>query len=138
MPGLPRSNDRCGRPFGRGLFRCRRRGDMIASFGSDRIGFVDPQGAPLVRRFVRHGIARTVRLFLVVAALGTLAVFAPSTTTTTVSAAATMPGDMAGADQCVFATFCDAFQTKFPGGRAGDLDESKWSFSRLSQETNAS
>jgi hypothetical protein len=38
----------------------------------------------------------------------------------------------------MFATFCDAFQTKFPGGRAGDLDERKWSYSRLSQETNPS
>jgi len=38
----------------------------------------------------------------------------------------------------MFATFCDAFQTRFPGGRAGDLDESKWSYSRLSQETNPS
>jgi hypothetical protein len=38
----------------------------------------------------------------------------------------------------MFTTFCDAFQTKFPGGRAGDLDESKWSYSRLSQETNPS
>ena len=28
-----------------------------------------------------------------------------------------------GADECAFATFCDAFQTRHPGGRAGDLDE---------------
>jgi len=45
---------------------------------------------------------------------------------------------MGGADQCTFMAFCDAFQAKFPGGRAGELDDSKWSYSRLSQETNAS
>jgi len=45
---------------------------------------------------------------------------------------------MGGADQCIFMTFCDAFQAKSPGGRAGDVDDSKWSYSRLSQETNPS
>jgi len=34
--------------------------------------------------------------------------------------------------------FCDAFQARLPGGRGGDLDESKWSYARLSQETNPS
>jgi hypothetical protein len=29
------------------------------------------------------------------------------------------------------AAFCDAFTQKSPGGRAGDLDDAKWSFSRL-------
>jgi hypothetical protein len=48
------------------------------------------------------------------------------------------PPPMGGADQCAFTSFCDAFQTRFPGGRAGDLDESKWSYSRLSQENNPS
>jgi len=39
-------------------------------------------------------------------------------------------------DQCMFATFCDNFATAFPGGRGGDLNESKWSFSHESQDTN--
>lgn len=57
-----------------------------------------------------------------------------STTATTQPTTTTMPGGMP-ADQCALATFCDAFQTINAGGRGGDLDESKWSFSRLSQET---
>ena len=43
-----------------------------------------------------------------------------------------------GSDKCMFTTFCDAFETRQPGGRAGDLDETRWSFSRLSQENNPS
>jgi len=50
------------------------------------------------------------------------------------------PPDMPnmGSDKCMFTTFCDAFETRQPGGRAGDLDETRWSFSRLSQENNPS
>src|SRR5579872_1816471 len=32
--------------------------------------------------------------------------------------------------------FCDDFSTPHPGGRAGDLDDSKWSFYRDSQIVN--
>jgi hypothetical protein len=43
-----------------------------------------------------------------------------------------------GPDQCRLPqlAFCDTFQTKQPGGRAGDLDETKWSFARATQATN--
>jgi hypothetical protein len=61
---------------------------------------------------------------------------APTTTAPTTTAPSTT---MSGAqDQCAFTTFCDNFAVANPGGRGGDLDESKWSLSRLSQETNAS
>ena len=46
-----------------------------------------------------------------------------------------MPG-MGQPDQCMFTSFCDAFQTINSGGRAGDLDESKWSAARTTQATN--
>src|SRR6185503_10740487 len=31
------------------------------------------------------------------------------------------------------AAFCDTFETASPGGRAGDLDETKWSIARVAQ-----
>lgn len=33
--------------------------------------------------------------------------------------------------------FCDMFDTPHPGGRAGDLDDSKWSYARISEAVNA-
>jgi hypothetical protein len=47
-------------------------------------------------------------------------------------------GGMIVPDQCQLPqlAFCDTFQTSSPGGRGGDLDESKWSFTRLSQLNN--
>jgi hypothetical protein len=48
------------------------------------------------------------------------------------SGAATSAGSGAGnACRLPGAAFCDAFTEKSPGGRAGDLDDAKWSFSRL-------
>lgn len=32
--------------------------------------------------------------------------------------------------------FCDSFETLFPGGRGGDLDESRWSVARVTQNIN--
>ncbi len=45
-----------------------------------------------------------------------------------------------GADQCLLAqiAFCDTFQTVVGGGRAGDLDPAKWSFTRATQANNPS
>jgi hypothetical protein len=63
----------------------------------------------------------------------------PSTTSTTATTlpttTTTQPGSFTP-DSCAFTTFCDAFQTLNPGGRSGDLDETKWSFSRVQQNTN--
>jgi hypothetical protein len=58
-----------------------------------------------------------------------------STTSTTTTTTTTMPG-MGQPDRCTFTSFCDAFQTINAGGRAGDLDESKWSAARTTQATN--
>ena len=47
---------------------------------------------------------------------------------------------MGAPDQCQLMqiAFCDTFQTIVGGGREGDLDPAKWSFSRLSQLNNPS
>jgi hypothetical protein len=47
--------------------------------------------------------------------------------------------DMAmGADQCLLPqlAFCDTFQTIVGGGREGDLDPAKWSFTRVTEGNN--
>jgi len=45
---------------------------------------------------------------------------------------------MGGHDQCQLpqVAFCDTFQTIVGGGREGDLDPAKWSFTRATQATN--
>ena len=58
-----------------------------------------------------------------------------TTSTTTSTTTTTIPG-MGQPDQCMFTSFCDAFQTINSGGRAGDLDETKWSAARVTQATN--
>jgi hypothetical protein len=66
----------------------------------------------------------------------------PTTTMpTTTMPTTTMPmGGGMGADQCQLAqlAFCDTFQTIVGGGREGDVDPAKWSFTRASQSTNPS
>ena len=45
-----------------------------------------------------------------------------------------------GPDQCALnqIAFCDTFQTNVGGGREGDLDPAKWSFTRVTQQNNPS
>jgi hypothetical protein len=49
-------------------------------------------------------------------------------------------GAMGTPDQCQLPqlAFCDTFQTVVGGGREGDLDSAKWSFTRATQATNPS
>ena len=59
------------------------------------------------------------------------------TTTMPMGGGGGMPG-MGMPDQCQLPqiAFCDTFQTINPGGRAGDLDETKWSAARTTQANN--
>ena len=76
----------------------------------------------------------TTRLLLLVALLGVLVACKPL---------APHIGDMGGMggmgpDQCLLRqiAFCDTFQTIVGGGREGDLDPAKWSFTRATQANN--
>jgi len=97
------------------------------------------------RRFTRP----TFGLFLALALLGALTACKPtkppvvtqtpppptdSTLPPTTATTMPMPVGDGMHDVCAFMTFCDDFSQASPGGRGGDLDETKWSFSRLSQE----
>jgi hypothetical protein len=105
------------------------------------------------RRIARPALA----LMLAVALLGALTACKPTTTPTVTQTpppttsmpmpTTTMgmpppPMPMGGGtivpDQCQLPqlAFCDTFQTINAGGRAGDLDESKWSAARTSQSNN--
>lgn len=65
---------------------------------------------------------------------------APTTTTPMPTTTTPMPGMGMGADQCLLSqiAFCDTFQTIVGGGREGDLDPAKWSFTRATQDNNPS
>ncbi len=86
------------------------------------------------RRADRRRAARiTTRLLLLVVLLGVLVACKPL---------APHIGDMGGMggmgpDQCLLRqiAFCDTFQTIVGGGREGDLDPAKWSFTRASRRT---
>jgi hypothetical protein len=80
-------------------------------------------------------LSARARVFLVVL-LG-LAPLVPSALL--VSARISGSGAMTmGPDQCALSqiAFCDTFQTIVGGGREGDLDPAKWSFTRVSQQEN--
>jgi hypothetical protein len=60
---------------------------------------------------------------------------ATATPTHTHSSTAAGEGSTCGLAQVAF---CDTFDSPSPGGRAGDLDERRWSVARLTQNTNPS
>jgi len=80
----------------------------------------------------RRGAARTtLGLVLVLALLAVLAACKPTKPVPP-------PTHEMSQDKCVFSSFCDNFAMASPGGRGGDLDETKWSFARTTQATNPS
>jgi hypothetical protein len=85
----------------------------------------------------RFGVRLCLVATITATGLGVVLLTAASHPAAKISLAA---GMSMGPDQCNLPqlAFCDTFQTKVGGGREGDLDPSKWSFTRLSENNNPS
>jgi len=86
----------------------------------------------------RLGLRLVAAAVVTASGLGVLLLTAASHRAARISLSST--GMSMGPDQCNLPqlAFCDTFQTIVGGGREGDLDPTKWSFTRVSEQNNPS